>query len=106
MTGSVESPGADAPAAFLAPMVMPAGMNAAEVTLPGLYLCHYITDEQLETLGTMEQEPVREICLAAIGVFFGSLVPALVGLWHFVKATHAVTGGDMLSMLIAFTAAG
>ena len=46
-------------------------------TVPPDSLCHYITDAELEGLSEMRKEPVMEICIAACGVFFGAVIPAL-----------------------------
>ena len=89
-----------------AAMRMPLGVNNTEVTLPDGNLCHYITDNELEAIGQMQQEPVMEICLAATGVFFGSLAAAWDGLARFGDVANPTTWTDMLSIFLAFAALG
>jgi|GEM_PF-6646301 hypothetical protein len=86
------------------PMVIPAGFSSTTVTLPDQYLCHYITDEQLDMLGMLENEPVREICLASAGALVGSLTPGIIGLVHLANEPENFTLADMISMLVLITA--
>lgn len=85
-------------------MLLPNSLT--EVTLPDGALCHYITDNELERLGEMRQEPVMEICLAATGVFFGSVVPAIDGLLRFGAKANPTTVTDMLTICLAVAALG
>jgi hypothetical protein len=74
------------------------------VSLPPESLCHYITDDELRRLGEMRKDLVMEICLAATGIFFGSLIPAWAGLTRFNSQPMAVTGIDLLSIMLCFAA--
>lgn len=48
----------------------------------------------------MRKDMVMEICLAAGGVFFGSLVPAINGFLRFNAQRDPATWTDLLSMLL------
>jgi hypothetical protein len=74
------------------------GISATNVTLSNENLCHYITDDQLQRLGEMRKDLVMEICLAAGGVFAGSLVPAFAGFRHW--NSNTASGGDLLSIVM------
>lgn len=78
--------------------------SPTNVTLPEENLCHYITDDQLGRLGEMRKDFVMEICLAAGGIFFGSLVPALAGWDRFSENPGSVTGSDLLSIVLCVSA--
>lgn len=86
---------------YLHKMELPQGMAVAEITLPGIQLFHYITDSELEKLGDMRKEPIMEICLASVGVFFGSIIPAVEGLIRFGDIESPITWVDMLSVFLA-----
>lgn len=79
------------------------GLQTTLVTLPDQALCHYIRDDELDRLGEMRKDIVVEICLAAVGVFFGSIVPAFDGFKRFGAREHPATSTDLVSMLL-FTA--
>ena len=51
----------------------------------------------------MRKDMVMEICLAAVGIFFGSLVPAISGLVHF-NSERGATGADLLSVVLCAAA--
>ena len=76
------------------------------MTLPPEQLRHYISDDELEVLGNMRKEPVMEIFLASIGVFFGSLVPACAGLNKVGDTADPIMLSDMLSIVLAVGALG
>lgn len=83
-------------------MQFPANAQITEVTLSPTSLCHYITDDELEKLGQMQQEPVKDIFLASVGVFFGAVVPAASGVTRFGDTTHPMTLIDAISIALAF----
>lgn len=80
--------------------------SPTNVTLPEENLCHYIRHDELRRLGEMRKDLVMEACLAAFGVFFGALVPALTGLNRFLNAPVDLSGSDLLSMILCFGALG
>lgn len=59
------------------------GTAPTMVTMPDMHLCHYITDEQLDMLSMLEDEPAREACLLMAGIAVGSLIPAFTALMKF-----------------------
>lgn len=80
------------------------GASLTNVTLSKEVVCHYITDDQLLRLGEMRKDMVMEICLAATGIFCGSLVPAVDGFRHFGDAAHPATWTDLVSMMLFISA--
>lgn len=83
-------------------MRMPGAFQRTEVTLPSEALCHYITDDELERIGEMRKEPVQEICLAAVGVFFGSLLPAFAEISRFNSTTNPMGWVGLITCFLAF----
>lgn len=83
------------------PMQMPGSAQVTEVTLSPSALCHYITDDELEGLSEMQQDPVKDICLWAMGGLVGAIVPAYDGLSRFGDALHPMTKTDLVSMFVA-----
>lgn len=82
-------------------MQVPLAAQVTEVTLSPSSLCHYITDEELESLGEMQQDPVKDICLWAMGGFVGAVIPAFDGLSRFGDVQHPMSKTDLASMFIA-----
>lgn len=82
-------------------MQMPLTAQTTQVTLAPAEICHYITDDELLGLSEMQQEPVKDICLASIGGFLGSLVPGFDGLLRFHDKIHPMTLTDLLSVAVA-----
>lgn len=76
--------------AYEGDLVIPESMRSSEITVPGVELHHYITDDQLTELSNMRAEPVMEICLASIGVFFGSVIPAVEQVSRFNSASQSM----------------
>lgn len=76
-------------------------VQAVTMTLPPEQRCHYIRDDELISLGQMDQDPVKDICLAAIGVFFGALVPGFDAFRRFGDTAHPMTKTDLLSFVLA-----
>lgn len=79
-------------------LTVPASMRHSEITIPGVELHHFITDDQLTELSSMRAEPVMEVCLASIGIFLGSIVPTFEQLARFNDVD------DPMGMLGLFTA--
>lgn len=52
----------------------------------------------------MKQEPVMEICLASIGIFFGSLVPTIDAMSRFNAATNPMSLIELITALLTFSA--
>lgn len=78
-------------------------IDRVEITARETELRHYISDEELNMLGTMNKDLVAEICLASIGVVAGSLVPAIDGFQRFGALENPTTYTDLLSMLLCFS---
>lgn len=76
------------------------------MTIPGVQLWHYITDDQLTTLGEMRKEPVMEICLATSGTFVGAIVPAIEQLARFNDKANPMGLIGLVTVAIAFVAFG
>lgn len=93
----------DALQAYDGALQIPASMRQSEITIPGVELHHFITDDQLTELSNMRAEPVMEICLASVGAFVGSIIPALEQLSRFNDATDPM---GMVGLLTAFLALG
>lgn len=74
--------------------------SPTNVTVSDENLCHYITDDQLRRLGEMRKDLVSEICLAAAGIFWGSLIPAIDGLRRFNSEVSRASGTDLVSMML------
>lgn len=91
-------------APYTGSLVLPPSMREAEVTIPGVQLWHYITDDQLTTLGEMRKEPVMEICLAASGAFLGAIVPAIEQLGRFNDKANPMGATGLCTVLIAVVA--
>lgn len=85
-------------------MRMPLSAQRTEVTLSETSLCHYITDDELVRIGEMRQDLGTEICLAASGIFFGSIIPAFDGIRRFNAEVNPSTPTDLLSMLLCAAA--
>jgi hypothetical protein len=81
---------------------MPLGGQTTNCTLPPETLCHYIRDDELERIGEMRDNLSMQICLAAIGIFFGSATPAFDGLSRLGNAAKPLTATDMVSIAFAF----
>ena len=77
--------------AVVGPMQMPGAAQVTEVTLSPSALCHYISDDELEGLSEMQQDPVKDICLWALGGFVGAITPAYDGLSRFGNVAHPMT---------------
>lgn len=82
-------------------MRMPMDAQITEVTLSPTKLCHYITDEELEGLSEMNQDPTKDIFLVSVGAFVGAITPAYDGLCRFGNAAHPMTATDLVSLLVA-----
>jgi hypothetical protein len=91
-------------AGYAAVLVLPPEMREAEVTVPGVQLFHYITDDQLTTLGDMRKEPVMEICLMASGAFLGAIVPAIEQLGRFNDAVNPMGITGLCTVIVAVIA--
>lgn len=74
------------------------------VTVAPEQQCHYIRDDELDRLSEMKQEPVMEICLASIGIFFGSLVPTIDAMSRFNAATNPMSLIELITALLTFSA--
>lgn len=87
--------------AYCAPLVVPEAMRASEVTIPGVELYHYITDDQLSELSTMRADPVMEVAMASAGAFAGTLVPAAEALSRFQDTANPMGYIGLLTIVIA-----
>jgi hypothetical protein len=76
------------PRAYTGTLSVPEAMRSSEVTIPGVELYHYITDDQLTELSAMRAEPVMEVAMGASGAFVGGLVPAIEALSRFQDIAH------------------
>lgn len=76
-------------------------MRASEITIPGVELYHYITDDQLSELSTMRADPVMEVTMAAIGAFLGAVIPAVEALARFNDKTNPMGLIGLFTVLIA-----
>ena len=79
----------------------PVTAQTTQVTLSPLEIRHYISDDELRGLSDMQQDPAKDICLAAIGGFIGAATPAFDGLSRFGNALHPMTKTDLVSMFVA-----
>lgn len=90
----------------LSVMQMPGGAQVTNMTLPSESLCHYITDDQLERIGQMNDNLPMQICLSALGLLGGSITPAFDGLRRLGDAAKPLTSTDMVSIALACVAFG
>ena len=79
-------------------------MRASEITVPGVELYHYITDDQLSELSTMRADPVMEVTMGAAGAFVGAIIPALQALAHFKDPKEPMGVIGLITVLIAVAA--
>lgn len=91
------------PKPYAAHLSVPESMRSSEITVPGLELYHYITDDQLSELSTMRADPVMEVTMGAGGAFVGGLIPALQALAHFNDPKEPMGIIGLLTVLIAVT---
>lgn len=87
-----------------AALQFPATAQTTQVTLSPDALCHYIRDDELDKLGEMRKDLVMEFCLAATGIFFGALIPAIDGFRRFGADVNPSTATDLASMMLCFAA--
>lgn len=92
------------PTPYSGSLVLPADMRAAEVTIPGVQLWHYITDDQLTTLGELRKEPAMEIFLASFGAFLGAIAPAVEQLGRFNDRVNPMGYTGLFTVLVAVVA--
>lgn len=81
---------------------LPAAMRHSEITIPGVELHHFITDDQLTELSNMRAEPIMELFLASVGLFFGSLIPTIEELSRFNSPTDPMGIVGLVTALITF----
>jgi len=77
---------------------LPSDLSPTSVTLPKEQLCHYITDGQLERLGTVSQTSLSQVSTVSVGVFCGSLIPAAEAL---LKFDEGLTPTGLLAIIMA-----
>ena len=93
--------GADA---YKGNVILPAEMRQSELTVPGVELHHYNTDDQLTDLSNMRSESVMEICLTSIGLFFGSIIPASEQMGRLNSKTDPIGIAGLLSISLTVAA--
>ncbi len=72
-----------------------------QVTSPEVELRHYISDEELDLLCEAKAGGAKDICLASLGGFLGSIVPAAEQAMRFNSSTNPMGIIGLFSCLLA-----
>ncbi len=75
------------------------GAMTTNVTLPTEQLCHYIRDDELDSITEFGREPIAEICLLAAGSALGSLIPAINGIARWYTSDSAMSAASLVALL-------
>ncbi len=77
-----------------------------QMTLQADLVCHYIRDDELERLGEVSSDPVKDIFLLSAGVAAGAIIPALEALSQFNHAKDPMDVWGLITVLVLVAAVG